>query len=74
MVVAVAILEVSADVIWHALATLHDAVRAIALSWALFMRSLAAINAVATLVAITKVTPMHVGAPGLIAIVVGLGS
>jgi hypothetical protein len=73
MVCAIAILEASAGVIWHAFSTFHDAMRAIALSWALFMYSLAAINAVAILVGATKVAPMQVGAPGLIAILVGFG-
>jgi hypothetical protein len=73
MVAAVAILEASAAVIWHTLSTFHDAMRAIALSWALFMYSLAAINAVAILVGATMVAPMQVGAPGLIAILVGFG-
>ncbi len=73
MVLAVAVLEASAAVIWHSFATFHDALRAIALSWALFMYSLAAINAVAILVGVTAVAPMQVGAPGLIAILAGFG-
>jgi hypothetical protein len=73
MVLAVAVLEASATVIWHTFATFHDALRAVALSWALFMYSLAAINAVAILVGVTTVAPMQVGAPGLIAILAGFG-
>jgi hypothetical protein len=49
MVVAIAMLEASTDVIRHVFATYHDAIRAIALTWALFMYSLAALNAAAIL-------------------------
>jgi hypothetical protein len=73
MILAVAVLEASAAVIWHTFATFHDALRAVALSWALFMYGLAAINAVALLVGVTAVAPMQVGAPGLIAILAGFG-
>jgi hypothetical protein len=73
MVVAIAMLEASTDVIRHVFATYHDAIRAIALTWALFMYSLAAINAAAILLGMTKIAPMQVGAPGLIALLIGFG-
>jgi hypothetical protein len=73
MVVAVAVLEENPGVIRHSLETLHDAARAIALTWALFMYSLAAINAVAILLNVTKAAPFQVGAPGLLALLIGAG-
>jgi hypothetical protein len=73
IVLAVAILEANAAVMWQTLTTFHDGMRAVALSWALFMYSLAAINAVVILLGATKVAPMQVGAPGLIAILAGVG-
>jgi hypothetical protein len=71
VVLAVAILESSADVFRRALTALRDAARSIALTMALFMYSLAAINAMVILLAITKVEPFQVGAPGLLALVIG---
>jgi hypothetical protein len=73
MTAGVAILETSADAIRHTLATLRDAARALTLTWALFMYSLAAINAVAILLGVTKATPFQVGAPGLLALLLGFG-
>jgi hypothetical protein len=71
MILAVAMLETSADVIRHTLATFRDAVRAITLTWGLFIYSLAAVNAVAILLSVTKAAPFQVGAPGLIALLLG---
>jgi hypothetical protein len=73
MIVAVAALEENPAIIRHTLATFRDAARAIALTWALFMYSLAAINAVAILLDVTKAAPFQVGAPGLLALLIGAG-
>ncbi len=72
MIVAVAVLEENPAIIRQTLMTLRDAARAIALTWALFMYSLAAINAVAILLDATKAAPFQVGAPGLLALLIGL--
>jgi len=73
LIVAVAVLEENPQIIGHTLATLGDTARAIALTWALFMYSLAAINAVAILLDVTKAAPFQVGAPGLLALLLGAG-
>jgi hypothetical protein len=73
LIVAVAVLEENPAIIRHTLATLRDTARAVALTWALFMYSLAAINAVAILLDVTKVAPFQIGAPGLLALLLGTG-
>jgi hypothetical protein len=65
-------LEANPAVIGHTLVTLRDTARSIALTWALFMYSLAAINAVVILLGVTKAAPFQVGAPGLLALLVGI--
>jgi hypothetical protein len=72
LIVAVAVLETNTSIIAHTLVTLRDAARSIMLTWALFMYSLAAINAVAILLGATKATPFQVGAPGLLALLIGI--
>lgn len=73
MIAAVAILETSTDVFRRALATLRDAGRAITLTSALFLYSLATINAVSILLGVTKIAPFQVGSPGLLAVLLGFG-
>lgn len=72
MVVAVMVIEQQAAVVQRTLHVFRLAGRAVALTGAFFMYSLALINAVVVLLGVTKEEPFQVGAPGLIALVVGV--
>jgi len=73
VVLAVAIVEHDRAIIGHTLAIFSSASRAVLLIWAFFIYSLAVINAIAILLGITNARPFQVGAPGLIALVLGVG-
>jgi hypothetical protein len=72
MIVAVVVIEQEPAVVQRTLHEFRLAGRSIALTWAFFMYSLALLNAVAVLLGITKAEPFQVGAPGLIALLVGV--
>jgi hypothetical protein len=72
MVVAVLVIEQEPAVVHRTRHTFRLAGRAIALTWAFFMYSMALLNAVVVLLGVTKVEPFQVGAPGLIALLVGM--
>jgi hypothetical protein len=72
MILAVVVIEQEPAVAQKTLREFRLAGRSIALTWAFFMYSLALLNAVVVLLGITKAEPFQVGAPGLIALVVGV--
>jgi hypothetical protein len=73
VVLAVAIVEHNRAIVNHTLRIFSAASRAVLLIWAFFIYSLAVINAIVNLLGITQLRPFQVGAPGLIALVLGIG-
>jgi len=63
MLVSVAVMEQDSELIGRTLRTFAAVARSVALTWALFMYSLAALNAAAILLGVTKAAPFQVGAP-----------
>lgn len=72
VVAAVAIIEENGRIIQRAIKIVLDTGRVLALTWAFFLYSLALLNAVVVLAGVTKVEPFQVGAPGLIALAIGV--
>lgn len=73
VLLAVALMEQDSRLIGRTLRMFGAIARSVALTLALFMYSLAALNAAALLLGITKVAPFQVGAPGLLALLLGAG-
>ena len=72
VILGVVVVEENRRIIARAIAIVEETGRVVALTWAFFLYSLATLNAVAVLGGFTRVEPFQVGAPGLIALLVGL--
>ncbi|MBF6592297.1 MAG: hypothetical protein IVW57_17430 [Ktedonobacterales bacterium] len=71
VIAAVVIVEQNGQIIHRAVRIIGETGRVIALTWAFFLYSLAMLNAVVVLGGFTKVEPFQVGAPGLLALLIG---
>ncbi|MFI5272606.1 MAG: hypothetical protein ACHQ4H_06175 [Ktedonobacterales bacterium] len=72
-VLAVIVMEQKGRIITRAFHIVEETGRVVSWTWAFFLYSLAALNAVVVLTGFTSVEPFQVGAPGLIALLVGVG-
>jgi hypothetical protein len=73
VIFAVVVVEQNGRLILRALSIIEETGRVVALTWAFFLYSLAMLNAVVVLGGFTKVEPFQVGAPGIIALLIGTG-
>jgi hypothetical protein len=73
VVLTVIVLEQNRRIISRTIKIIEETGRVIAWTWAFLLYSLATLNAVVVLGGFTKVEPFQVGAPGLLALLIGVG-
>jgi hypothetical protein len=73
VILAVVVVEQNGRLIHRTVGIIEETGRVVALTWAFFLYSLAMLNAVVVLGGFTKVEPFQVGAPGILALLIGVG-